>query len=832
MQILQDSDHPLSNHSLVVQASRVLDSALGSHFMEWKRGSTLFFWRWHPNLFSTAIEGIKPHIVAPLPNNKRGARRPKEPAFSAIYSKIKKYITRGYLRLRPRATIVNFIDYFAVPKGDEDIRVVFNGSSCGLNDSLWSQNFWLPTSKSLVRSVGYNYKFVDMDLGEMFLNFPLHRSLVSHSGVDLTPFRNELISDRMISKFAPKRVSAVWTRTWMGLKTSPLQAVQFYYFAEEFIRGDHQQSNNPLRWDDILFNLPGNPNFNPSLPFVMKWNRDHNQIAGELIAYVDDLRGMGWSTEHAWQIARWVAARLQFLGIQDAGRKRRVDHGPWAGTIFLTDKHQIQRTVQVSKWEKAKSYLVSIRRVLEETEDPLLNYKLLERVRGFMCHLAMTYEILFPYLKGFHLTLSSYLPNRGEDGWTLADDLWNSYVEDQLHIGALSDSEAEAMKRGIAESAPEWIKPVPLFYQCLDTLEKFFSLPTPPRVTDRSNKYSLILYGFGDASKSGFGSMIDDGDNLRYRIGLWGWDSEENSSNWREFENLVTTVEEEAKLGKLSDSHLIMATDNSTVEGCFYKGNSKSPKLYELVVRMRQVELEHNMKIYITHVPGTRMKAQGTDGLSRGNCYEGVSFGESMLKYCPWGIDAFSRSTALKEWIDEWFLSGEHLTPKDWYIRGHDHCGGYFDDYGFWRWHIKKGNFIWSPPPAAADVAIEELRKARIKRQESTHVIVIPKLFTHLWKKQCLKVCDLVIDIPAGHTFWPSNQYEDLTVGFCFPFLPFRPWQLRSTPKMFAYHRKMRQMFKDPQVDGRDILFQLLMEVRRWASMPERVVWKVLHFSN
>ena len=155
------------------------------------------------------MNGIKPHITTVLPHNSKGARRLKEPAFSAIFSKIKKYLKRGYLTIKPRCEINSLIDYFAVPKGEDDIRVVFNGTSCGLNDCLWSQNFWLPTANSLVRSVVFDCKFVDLDLGEMFLNFPLHKSLVSYSGVDLTPFRQQLLESGVISCPAPKRLSAV-----------------------------------------------------------------------------------------------------------------------------------------------------------------------------------------------------------------------------------------------------------------------------------------------------------------------------------------------------------------------------------------------------------------------------------------------------------------------------------------------------------------------------------------------------------------------------------------------------------------------------------------------
>ena len=78
--------------------------------------------------------------------------------------------------------------------------------------------------------------------------------------------------------------------------------------------------------------------------------------------------------------------------------------------------------------------------------------------------------------------------------------------------------------------------------------QEVFKSTTPPIVTDRTNEYSLLLYGFGDASKEGFGSMIDDGKNIKYRIGTWGSDSEEASSNWRELANLVTLLEDEAKV--------------------------------------------------------------------------------------------------------------------------------------------------------------------------------------------------------------------------------------------------------------------------------------------
>lgn len=85
----------------------------------------------------------------------------------------------------------------------------------------------------------------------------------------------------------------------MGLKTSPEHAVRVYYLAEEFARGNHTQEDNPLRWDEVILNLIGNEDYKPLLPNVFKWDKRLKRIAGEILAYVDDLRTIGWSLDHA-----------------------------------------------------------------------------------------------------------------------------------------------------------------------------------------------------------------------------------------------------------------------------------------------------------------------------------------------------------------------------------------------------------------------------------------------------------------------------------------------------------------------------------------------------
>lgn len=196
----------------------------------------------------------------------------------------------------------------------------------------------------------------------------------------------------------------------MGMKIIPEQSVRFYYLAKEFVRGNHREKNNPLRWDRKVLNLLGSKEYNPSFPWIYKWDDVHERISGEILAYVDDLHAIGFSLEEAWRIARWMASKLQYLGIQDAPRKRRIDNGPWAGSVVNTKNTSVSRTVEQKKWEKAQGYINELVNQTNEGANNKLNYKRLEQIRGFMCHLAMMYELLNPYLKGFHLTLASHLP--------------------------------------------------------------------------------------------------------------------------------------------------------------------------------------------------------------------------------------------------------------------------------------------------------------------------------------------------------------------------------------------------------------------------------------
>jgi hypothetical protein len=831
--------------------SRVSDS----DWWTWKNGSALLFWRWpEGEQRQSARDGMPIWIKSKLPRF-QGPARPPDPAKKhLILAKLKKILDRGYV-VTPDSVdfIKSLMDFFDVEK-DSDIRLVYNGTSCGLNEALWAPNFFLPTPATAARTLGYGYYMVDIDLGEMFLNFPLHESLQRFSGVDFTQYASEL------REGSCKRWWVHWTRCWMGLKPSPFMAVRFYYLAEEFVRGNRRDKNNALRWDYVKFNLPGDPKFDITQPRVMKWDSSIGKIAGDIVAFVDDLRASGHSVEQTWAIGKQTVSRLQYLGLQDAPRKRKPPvraSGPWAGSVFTTTDTEVLQSVSQSKWDRTKALLTELILMLSSSPSNLLNYKRLEEIRGFLGHISMTYTMVTPYLKGLHLTLASHNPGRDKFGWKIPSREWAAYLHEALENGKLSKEEAELLGRASEEPVdyemededvytppppniykpppppPKSIAAVPRLQKDVESMQRLFEQDIPAQVLLRASRVYTIIYGFADASGSGFGSTIMLNGEIEYRIGTWGSDTEDESSNYREFENVVDALREEEKKGNLINAFIFMGTDNSTVECAIVKGNSSSEKLYELALEVRVIEMRNNAKVMVSHISGDRMRAQGTDGVSRGQLKEGVSAGKSMLSFIPLHLDAIERSPAVEPWLKSWLgEDAEVLTPEGWFERGHDLLGGKYDAKGFWRHSTKKGTFIWNPPPAAASVAIEELRKARIKRQDSMHVFICPRLMKPEWFRQLYKAADIVFDVPVGTACWPSSMFEPLIIGIAFPFIRAPPWQLRSTPKMFKLGWQLRRVWAGEEMDSGNLLREFLLEYQRIRSMPPDVVRRVLFFES
>ncbi len=91
-----------------------------------------------------------------------------------VKEKIAKVLRSRYL-VTAGINIKPLIKYFAVPKGEDDIRMVYGATAKKLNDCVWVPTFWLPTTNSLVRAANEHSWMMDRDVWNMFLNYQLRR---------------------------------------------------------------------------------------------------------------------------------------------------------------------------------------------------------------------------------------------------------------------------------------------------------------------------------------------------------------------------------------------------------------------------------------------------------------------------------------------------------------------------------------------------------------------------------------------------------------------------------------------------------------------------------
>jgi hypothetical protein len=69
-----------------------------------------------------------------------------------------------------------------------DIRVVYDATKSGFNESVWAPTFFMPSMDSHVWLMDADSWMLDKDAGEFFLNFVLHEDLRPYAGIDFTPF--------------------------------------------------------------------------------------------------------------------------------------------------------------------------------------------------------------------------------------------------------------------------------------------------------------------------------------------------------------------------------------------------------------------------------------------------------------------------------------------------------------------------------------------------------------------------------------------------------------------------------------------------------------------
>ncbi len=207
---------------------------------EWKLGSRIFFWRWPPAHRSAARDGYPPMVSGELPRYKQPQRSERHASFQAKVSEKLEDIRRKAYIMGGR--VDSLTTFFWVPKGEQDIRLVYDTTKSGLNQALWAPTFGMPTVENLVKGV-MDYSWMgDMDISEMFLNFNLHPDLHPYCGIDLSAYQEGEEGGLLWER---------WVRCMMGLKISPYVTIKGFQLAMEVVRGNRRSFRNPLRWTRV-----------------------------------------------------------------------------------------------------------------------------------------------------------------------------------------------------------------------------------------------------------------------------------------------------------------------------------------------------------------------------------------------------------------------------------------------------------------------------------------------------------------------------------------------------------------------------------------------------
>ena len=133
-----------------------------------------------------------------------------------------------------------------------------------------------------------------------------------------------------------------------------------------------------------------------------------------------------------------------------------------------------------------------------------------------------------PYLKGLHLTLDTWRPNRdSKTGWKLQ----------YLHKDKDGDS---WMTNAPHPDAPKTVNPVVCFAFDVRALAKLVEGKAPAVQSCRVESAILAVYLMGDASGEDFGSAIFANKMVEYQSGSWAKNFANESSNFREAKNLAS----------------------------------------------------------------------------------------------------------------------------------------------------------------------------------------------------------------------------------------------------------------------------------------------------
>ena len=153
--------------------------------------------------------------------------------------------------------------------------------------------------------------------------------------------------------------------------------------------GDHLEIGDPFYWDKVILNLPGTKEYDPTMPRVYRWNSRQNRMACFFGTNIDDIRTGGPTEASCKATSRRVASRINYLGQQDAARKRgqpAQQPRAWAGAKCYLEGYSLYVFSTQEKWLKGQIMVLKWNELLSKEKLDIVSFSELERDVGFLVH--------------------------------------------------------------------------------------------------------------------------------------------------------------------------------------------------------------------------------------------------------------------------------------------------------------------------------------------------------------------------------------------------------------------------------------------------------------
>ena len=173
--------------------------------------------------------------------------------------KIAKSIMRRYIE-HGKVSVV--IPRICVPKGDDDVRVVWDMTRNKVNPGLFASTFYLIGIYSLMDRIDEGRWIADFDCGEMFNNYTLHEDEREYAGVYHSDSVREKLWERygeeLRGDFGINEIPRFmrWCRLPFGWRLSPIMAIRMMMRSIKLAKSRPDDVSSPFQFSEVVLNLP------------------------------------------------------------------------------------------------------------------------------------------------------------------------------------------------------------------------------------------------------------------------------------------------------------------------------------------------------------------------------------------------------------------------------------------------------------------------------------------------------------------------------------------------------------------------------------------------